>query len=100
MAKKNVQKTVKFTKAGIDRLAKDKPVVYKILNRQGKNIYTGVAKRGRIEDRLAEHLPGAKDPIPGGSKVRVSQKSSIADAQKSESRIIARSKPHHNKRGK
>ena len=100
MAKKNVQKTVKFTKEGIDRLPKDKPVVYKILNEQDENIYTGVAKRGRIQDRLAEHLPRAKDPIPGGSKVQVSQKPSITDAEKSESGIIARSKPRHNKRGK
>ena len=100
MARKNVQKTVKLTKEGIDRLPNDKPVVYKIMNEQGKNIYTGVAKRGRIEDRLAEHLPRAKDKIPGGSKVQVTQKPSITEAQKSESRIVARSKPRHNKRGK
>ena len=91
---------MKFTKEGIDRLPNDKPVVYKIMNEQGKNIYTGVAKRGRIEDRLAEHLPRAKDRIPGGSKVQVTQKPSIADAQRSERGIIARSKPMHNKRGK
>ena len=42
MAKtKNVQKTERFTREGIDRLPKDKSVVYKIFNKQGDNIYTG-----------------------------------------------------------
>ena len=98
--KKTVHKTVQFTREGIDRLPNDKPVVYKVLNAKGENIYTGVAKRGRVEDRIAEHLPRAKDSIPGGSKVQVTQKSSITGAQRSESRIIARTKPRHNKLGK
>lgn len=55
-------KTVPFNKKGISNLPKDKPVIYKILTNADKNNYTGTAKRGRVPDRLAEHLgeiPGA-----------------------------------------
>ena len=94
------KKTTDLNSNGIDNLAKDKPVVYKILDKKDNNIYTGVAKRGRVADRLKEHLPGGKDPIPGGSKVKIEQKNTIAEAKKSEERIIQRSKPKHNKKGK
>ena len=89
-----------FDKKGIEGLAKDKPVVYKIENNKGNNLYTGVAKRGRVEARLKEHLPGSTDPVRGGAKVRIQQKPSIAEAKKSEARIIKTSQPPQNKRGK
>ncbi len=94
------KKSGKFDNSGIEGLAKDKPVVYKIENSKGENIYTGVAKRGRVEERLKEHLPGAQDPIRGGVKVKIQQKSRIADALKSESRIIKQQQPAQNKKGK
>ena len=93
------KKSGKFNKDGIDGLAKDKPVVYKLENAKGENVYTGVAKRNRVGERLAEHLPGAKDAIPGVERVVIDQKSTIAEAKKSEARIIKRSKPRHNKQG-
>lgn len=40
------KKTGKFDGKGIEGLAKDKPVVYKIEDSRGKNLYTGIAKRG------------------------------------------------------
>lgn len=94
------KKSGKFDKCGIEGLAKDKPVVYKIENSKGENIYTGVAKRGRVEERLKEHLPGAKDPIRGGARVKIQQKSSIDDALKSETRIIKQQQPAQNKNSK
>lgn len=96
---KRTPKTVKFTPAEIAKLPKDKPVVYKILDPQGTNIYTGKAKRGRIEERLNEHLPGGPHPIPGGAKVKIEQKPTVQAAEKSEKIIIARSKPKYNKQG-
>ena len=99
MAKRK-RKTADFKPDSIDTLAKDKSVVYKILNRKGENIYTGTAKRGRVPDRIKEHLPGGADPIPGGSKVQIEQKASIQDALKTEKRIISRNKPKYNKKGK
>lgn len=94
------KKSGKFDSSGIERLAKDKPVVYKIENSKGENIYTGVAKRGRVEARLKEHLPGAQDAIRGGVKVRIQQKSSISEALKTEARIIKNQQPAQNKKGK
>ena len=44
------KKSGKFSKDGIEALAKDKPVVYVIEDDKGKNLYTGVAKRGRVEE--------------------------------------------------
>lgn len=90
------KKTADFTSEGINSLAQDKPVVYKILNKNGKNIYTGSAKRGRVAERIKEHLPGGPHPIPGGAKVKIIQKNSIKEARKSESRIISRTKPRYN----
>ena len=94
------RKSGSFNKEGIESLAKDKPIVYKIENSNGKNIYTGVAKRGRVEERLKEHLPGGQDPVRGGVKVKIIQKGSISDALKSEERIIKQQQPPQNKRNK
>ncbi|HJP19406.1 MAG TPA: GIY-YIG nuclease family protein [Nitrospinota bacterium] len=94
------KKSGSFNKEGIDGLAKDKPVVYNIENKNGKTLYTGVAKKGRVEDRLKEHLPSGQDPVRGGAKVKIQQKSSIDEALKSEARIIKSQKPPQNKKGK
>jgi len=83
----------------IDDLPNDKPVVYKILNTQGDNVYTGIARRGNVHDRLKDHLAGHKDAIPGAAKVQIDQQSSIREAEKKEASIISRSKPKHNKQG-
>jgi len=89
-----------FEKEAIKTLPNDKPVVYKILNNEGENIYTGIAKRGRVRDRLGEHLPGGTDPIRGGKEVQIEQMKSIDDAKRKESNIISRTKPTYNKKGK
>lgn len=94
------RKSGEFSKEGIESLAKDKPVVYKIENKKGENIYTGIAKRGRVEERLKEHLSNGPDPIRGGVKVKITQKDSIDEARKSEARIIKQQKPAKNIKGK
>ena len=93
------KKTTNFNKSGINKLPDNKPVVYKIKTESGNTTYVGIAKRGRVQERLQEHLPGGKDYIPG-TKVQIEQMTSIADARKKESNIIAKSKPKHNKQGK
>lgn len=92
--------TTDFKKEAIKNLPNDKPVVYKIFNDENENIYTGVAKRGRVIERLLEHLPGRNDSIPGGKKVQIERMKSIDDAVKKETNIIARTKPKYNKKGK
>ena len=94
------KKSADFNKDGIESLANDKPVVYKIFNDKDDNLYTGVAKRGRVEERLKEHLPSGPDPVRGGKKVVINQKSSISEALKTEARSIKRSQPPQNRKGK
>ena len=94
------KKSGQFNKEGIEALAKDKPVVYVIEDNRGNNLYTGVAKRGRVEERLKEHLPSGPAPVTGGKRVRIQQKPSIGEATESEARIIKRSQPPQNKKGK
>ena len=88
-------KTVKYNKESIQNLPNDKPVVYKILTPTGNNNYTGIAKRGRVQERISEHL----GEIPG-AKVIIEQMPNINEAAKKESNIISRSKPKYNKQGK
>ena len=94
------KKTIKMVVENIQKLPQDKPVVYKILNKQGENIYTGIAKRGNVQDRIEDHLKGNADAIPGGEKVQIEQMPSIEEARHKEINIIARTKPRHNKQGK
>jgi excinuclease UvrABC nuclease subunit len=93
-------KIVDLDSEDIKKLPNDKPVVYKIFNQRDENIYTGSAKRSRVQERIIEHLTDGKDHIPGGVKVKIQQKKTIAEAEQSESRIIARSKPKYNIKGK
>ena len=97
---KNKTRTAKMDSQSIDTLPNDKPALYKLLDSTGKNVYTGTAGRGSVRDRLKDHLPGGKDPVPGAAKVRIEQKDSIEQAQHTESIIISRSKPRYNKQGK
>ena len=89
------QKTVNFNKKGIENLPNDKPVVYEVLTQSGNRNYIGVAKRGRVQERLQEHLGS----IPG-AQVRIHQFSRIDDAKASEARRIKRNQPKHNTQGK
>jgi hypothetical protein len=59
------RKTVDFNKSGISKLPNDKAALYRIQTEGGKTNYAGVAKRGRVQERLEEHLPGGKDFVPG-----------------------------------
>lgn len=93
-------KSAPFTLKGIETLPKGRPVVYEIQNGQGKPEYIGVAKRGRVDARLKEHLPIGKDPVSGGKKVVVRPKSSIQEAKKSEARSIKTKQPRQNIQGK
>ena len=87
-------KTVRFNKSGASKLPQDKPVVYRIRTNAGKTNYVGVAKRGRVQERIQEHLDANKIP---GAKVQIEQKPSIQEARKTEVRVIARTKPKYNK---
>ena len=92
-----VRKTVPFNQGGASKLPNNKPVVYRIQTGSGKTNYVGVAKKGRVQERIEEHLEEGK---VSGSKVQIKQMPSIREAEKAEVRIIARSEPKYNKKGK
>lgn len=85
-------KKAKYNKTSIDSLPNDKSVLYKIKTESGSLNYTGIAKRGRVTDRIKEHI----GEIPGVT-VSIEQFSSIADARARETNVIKRSKPKYNK---
>ena len=88
-------KKVKFNKTGIENLPNNKPVVYKIITEGGRNNYTGIAQRGRVQERLEEHLGN----IPG-TKIQIEQMNSISEARKKEIKIISRTQPKYNNQSK
>ena len=88
-------KKIKFNKSSIDELPNDKPILYRIETEGGNLNYAGVAKKGRVSDRLIEHL----GEIPG-TTVTIEQFSSSSDAQKKEQNVIKRNQPKYNKQGK
>lgn len=90
------KKTVNFNKSGAAKLPKDKPVVYKVKTAGGRTNYVGIAKRGRTQERIQEHLEAGNIP---GVKVQIEQVSSIAEARKKEQAIISRSNPKYNDQG-
>lgn len=80
----------KFTKKEIQNADNDRPVVY-TLKKAGKPVYVGIAKRGRVQDRLQEHL----GEIPA-SEFSTRSYDSISDARKAEEKKIKREKPRFN----
>ena len=92
-----VRKTVPFNKSGAAKLPNNKPAVYKVQTPSGKTNYVGIAKRGRVQERIQEHLDAGDIP---GAKVQVQQMNSIQEAQKTEANIIARTQPKYNEQGK
>lgn len=87
------RKTVTFNQTGAVKLPNDKPVVYRIQTGGGKTNYVGTAKRGRVQERIQEHLEAGRIP---GARVQVQQMDRIAEAQNTEARIIARIHPKYN----
>jgi hypothetical protein len=88
-------KKVKYNKQGIGQLPNDKPVLYRIETEAGNPNYIGIAQRGRVRERLSEHL----GKIPGAT-VRIEQFNDIKDAQKKEINVIRRARAKYNKQGK
>ena len=85
----------KFNKTSIDKLPEDKPVLYRIETEAGKLNYAGIAKKGRVQDRIKEHL----GEIPGVN-VSIEQFNSVADARSKEKNVIKRNKPKYNDQDK
>ena len=89
-------KTVPYSARGAGELPNDRPVVYRIKTKGNQTTYVGVAQRGRVQERIREHVSNERIP---GAKVQIEQKPSIREAMATEKRVIARSKPHYNRQG-
>lgn len=63
-------------------------MLYRIETENGNLNYVGIAKKGRVQERIKEHF----SKIPG-VLVSVEQFSSIDDARKKEINVIKRNKP-------
>ena len=88
-------KKVKYNESGIQDLPNNKPVLYQIKTEAGNINYAGIAQRGRVQDRIREHI----GKIPGAT-VNVEQFNRIDDARKKETKVIKRNKPKYNDQGK
>lgn len=88
-------KKVEYNKTGINNLPNNKPALYRIETEGGRSNYVGIAQRGRVRERVEEHL----GEIPG-STVKIEQFSSIGDARAKEGNVIKRTKPKYNKQEK
>ena len=88
-------KNTKYNKQGIGQLPNNKPALYRIETEGGNLNYVGIAKRGRVQERIAEHI----GEIPG-AKVKIEQFTRIKNAQKKEVNVIKRSRPKYNRQGK
>lgn len=90
----------KFTKENIAKVPQDKAVIYKIKNRDGKNLYTGIAGRGRSQERLLEHKEIKKEKIIEGTRFQYAQVKNKERAHAIEKQIIRKEQPEFNEQHK
>lgn len=93
-------RTQKFTKENIANVPQDKAIIYKIKSKSGENLYTGIAGRGRSQERLIEHKEIKKEKIPEGTKFQYAQVKTKVRAYEIEKSIIKKEKPEFNQRHK
>jgi predicted GIY-YIG superfamily endonuclease len=80
----------KFNQTAIGAADNDNPVVY-TLKKGGNPVYVGIAQRGRVQERLTEHL----GEIPA-TEFSTRSYDSISEAREAEERKIKREKPKYN----
>jgi len=90
----------KFNKTNIKSIPEEKPILYRLQNSAGNELYDGVAKKGRVQERLEEHLNLKKEKIPGATKVKFAQFSSIEKAKNAEKQLIKKLEPKFNEQNK
>ena len=90
----------KFTKENISKIPQDKAIVYKIKSRSGENLYTGIAGRGRSQERLEEHKDIKKEKIPDGTRFQYVQVKNKDRARVVEKQIIKKEQPEFNEQHK
>ena len=92
--------TQKFTKENIAKVPQDKAIIYKIKNREGNNLYTGIAGRGRSQERLLKHKEIKKEKVPEGTRFQYAQVKTKDRAHVIERSIIKKEQPQFNEQHK
>lgn len=93
-------RTQKFTKENIAKLPENKAIIYKLKTGDGENLYTGIAGRGRGQDRLLEHKEIKKEKIDGATKFQIAQVKTKDRAEQIERQIIRKERPRFNEQNK
>ena len=87
-----------FTKKNIREVPQNTAIVYKLKNASGKNLYTGIAGRGRGQGRLLEHKE--REKVPGTTKFQFAQVKNKQVGKRIEKQIIKKEYPRFNKQNK
>jgi len=90
----------KFNKTNIKQLPESKPIIYEFKNNTNEDLYVGIAKRGRVQERLNEHLNKPGEKIPGVTKVKIAQAPNLEKAKIFEKQLIKKLKPKFNVKNK
>ena len=90
----------KFTKENIVKVPENKAIIYKIKSSGGENLYTGIAGRGRSQERLIEHKDINKEKIPAGTRFQYAQVKTKVRAHAIEKSIIKEEQPKFNEQHK
>ena len=86
-----------LNKTNTEKVDVNSPVVYKMFNQSGSLLYIGIAKRGRGEERLMEHVNKKGEKIPGATQFQSMPVKTVEDARKIEKKLIKSSEPKFNK---
>lgn len=89
-------KTQTITKANIEKVPGNKPGIYRIKNAQDKTLYIGMAKGGRLDERISEH----RGTFRGGTHFQYKLASNKIKAERIERKEIKNWKPVFNKKHK
>jgi len=93
MATKKFSPTKSIAKTNLENVPEDKPGVYRIKNAGNDILYVGIAKRGRLPDRIYEH----KGEFDGGTKFQYITTKSKEAAERIEKQEIKKHQPSENK---
>ncbi len=93
---KRFTKSKPFVKKEFEKIPGNKPGIYRIKNAQNKTLYVGMAKGGRLDERIAEH----KGEFKGGTRFQYKLAPNKEVAEKMERKEIKNWKPVFNKKHK
>jgi hypothetical protein len=86
---------LRFSKKAIKQLPDNKPGVYIIKNNCGTKLYTGIAKRGQVQETLQNHFYGGDKYIPG-AWLQFEQFNNLTDCNARLKTILERDNPKYN----